>query len=152
MGAKLRVVRRRIRSVQSTKKITRAMELIASSRIVKAQQRVEQARPYAIQLTKAMEDLARNAGSLSHPLLEERREPAKAGVLVLTGQDPAVEVCTADVQQWTVDVDLSSPVWRATESGRCSGGTGSQGFPAPKPAFASRSSQGMGVRQPSRPL
>ena len=47
MGAQLRVVRRRIRSVQSTKKITRAMELIASSRIVKAQQRVEAARPYA---------------------------------------------------------------------------------------------------------
>jgi F-type H+-transporting ATPase subunit gamma len=85
MGAKLRVVRRRIRSVQSTKKITRAMELIASSRIVKAQQRVEQSRPYAIQLTKAMEDLARNAaGSFSHPLLEEREEPSKAGVLVVT--------------------------------------------------------------------
>jgi len=84
MGAQLRVVRRRIRSVQSTKKITRAMELIASSRIVKAQQRVEQARPYAIQLSRAMEDIARNAGSLSHPLLEERREPAKVGVLVLT--------------------------------------------------------------------
>ena len=50
MGAQLRVVRRRIRSVQSTKKITRAMELIASSRIVKAQQRVEASRPYAVQL------------------------------------------------------------------------------------------------------
>ena len=46
MGAQLRIVRRRIRSVQSTKKITRAMELIASSRIVKAQQRVESSRPY----------------------------------------------------------------------------------------------------------
>jgi len=44
------------------------MELIASSRIVKAQQRVEQSRPYAMQLTRAMEDLARNAASLSHPL------------------------------------------------------------------------------------
>jgi F-type H+-transporting ATPase subunit gamma len=60
------------------------MELIASSRIVKAQQRVEQSRPYAVQLTKAMVDLARNAGSLSHPLLEERHDPAKVGVLVLT--------------------------------------------------------------------
>ena len=59
MGAQLRVVRRRIRSVQSTMKITRAMELIASSRIVKAQQRVEASRPYAIQLTQAMEDVAR---------------------------------------------------------------------------------------------
>ena len=84
MGAQLRIVRRRIRSVQSTKKITRAMELIASSRIVKAQQRVESSRPYAVQLTKAMEDVARQTGSLSHPLLEERETPAKAGVLIVT--------------------------------------------------------------------
>ena len=84
MGAQLRIVRRRIRTVQSTKKITRAMELIASSRIVKAQQRVEASRPYAIQLTKAMEDLARQSGAVQHPLLEDREQPAKAGVLVLT--------------------------------------------------------------------
>jgi F-type H+-transporting ATPase subunit gamma len=84
MGAQLRVVRRRIRSVQSTKKITRAMELIASSRIVKAQLRVEASRPYAIQLTKAMEDLARQTGAVQHPLLEDREQPSKAGVLVLT--------------------------------------------------------------------
>ncbi len=84
MGAQLRVVRRRIRSVQSTMKITRAMELIASSRIVKAQQRVESSRPYAVQLTTAMEDLARQSGGLNHPLLQEREEPAKAGVLVVT--------------------------------------------------------------------
>jgi F-type H+-transporting ATPase subunit gamma len=85
MGAQLRVVRRRIRSVQSTKKITRAMELIASSRIVRAQQRVEASRPYAVQLTQAMEDVARNAaGALSHPLLEDRLQPAHAGVLIVT--------------------------------------------------------------------
>ena len=84
MGAKVRIVRRRIRSVQSTKKITRAMELIASSRIVKAQQRVEASRPYAIQLTAAMEDVARHTGSLVHPLLEERESPSRVGVLVIT--------------------------------------------------------------------
>jgi F-type H+-transporting ATPase subunit gamma len=84
MGAKIRVVRRRIRSVQSTMKITRAMELIASSRIVKAQKRVEQARPYAIQLTAAMEDVARQTGSLTHPLLEARPHPTKVGVFVVT--------------------------------------------------------------------
>ena len=84
MGAQLRIVRRRIRSVQSTKKITRAMELIASSRIVKAQQRVESSRPYAVQLTKAMEDLARQTGSVQHPLLEDRESPSKAGILVVT--------------------------------------------------------------------
>ena len=84
MGAKLRVVRRRIRSVQSTKKITRAMELIASSRIVRAQQRVQSSRPYAVQLTRAMEDVARHTGPTAHPLLEERESPARAGVLVVT--------------------------------------------------------------------
>ena len=84
MGAQLRVVRRRIRSVQSTMKITRAMELIAASRIVKAQQRVMEARPYADMLTAAMEDVAREAGSMVHPLVEERETPARAGVLVMT--------------------------------------------------------------------
>jgi len=82
--AKLRVVRRRIRSVQSTMKITRAMELIAASRIVKAQQRVESARPYAELLTRAMEDVARQTGALVHPLLEERERVERAGVLVVT--------------------------------------------------------------------
>jgi F0F1-type ATP synthase, gamma subunit len=97
MGAKLRVVKRRIRSVQSTKKITRAMELIASSRIVKAQQRVEQARPYAQQLTSAMEDLARNAGSLSHPLLQARTQVARAGILAVTSDRGLAGAYSANV-------------------------------------------------------
>src|SRR3954468_10125965 len=84
MGAQLRIVRRRIRSVQSTKKITRAMELIASSRIVKAQQRVEQSRPYAEQMTRAMEDIAANPASMQHALLADRPEPSRVGVLALT--------------------------------------------------------------------
>ena len=84
MGAKLRVIRRQIKSVQSTMKITRAMELIAASRIMQAQQRVEQARPYAERLTSAMEDVARQTGSLVHPLLEERENPKAAAVLIIT--------------------------------------------------------------------
>src|SRR3989442_2054557 len=84
MGAKLREVRRRIRSVQSTMKITRAMELIAASRILKAQQRVEQARPYADRLTEAIADVAAATSALSHPLLEERSDRTAAGVFVVT--------------------------------------------------------------------
>jgi F-type H+-transporting ATPase subunit gamma len=84
MGAKLRLVRRRIRSVLSTMKITRAMELIAASRILRAQQRVEQIRAYATRLTEAMEDVARQTGALVHPLLEERPEARRAAVLVVT--------------------------------------------------------------------
>jgi F-type H+-transporting ATPase subunit gamma len=97
VGAQLRVVRRRIRSVQSTKKITRAMELIASSRIVKAQQRVEQSRPYAIQLTRAMEDVARHAASLSHPLLDAHETPSRAGVLVITSDRGLAGAYSANV-------------------------------------------------------
>ena len=70
--------------MQSTMKITRAMELIASSRILKAQARVEAARPYALQLSAAMQDLAAHAGSISHPLLDAREQPAKAGVVVVS--------------------------------------------------------------------
>src|SRR5919197_3968399 len=84
MGAKLREVRRRIRSVQSTMKITRAMELIATSRILKAQQRVEAARPYADRLTAAIGDVASATAALGHPLLEQRPNPTAAAVLVVT--------------------------------------------------------------------
>src|SRR5438132_1894551 len=84
MGAKLRIVRRRIRSVQSTMKITRAMELIATSRIMKAQQRVEAARPYAERLTAAIADVASATTNLDHPLLEERADRKSAAVFVVT--------------------------------------------------------------------
>ena len=60
------------------------MELIASSRIVKAQQRVEASRPYAVQLTAAMEDVARQTGTVAHPLLEEREPVEQVGVLIVT--------------------------------------------------------------------
>ncbi len=83
MGAQLRVYRRQIKSVQSTKKITKAMELIAASRILKAQARVTAAKPYARELTHALTALASNA-SLDHPLLVERENPRRAGVLVVT--------------------------------------------------------------------
>jgi F-type H+-transporting ATPase subunit gamma len=84
MGAKLRETRQRIRSVQSTMKITRAMELIAASRILKAQQRVDQARPYTERLTAAIADVASATTNLAHPLLEERPDRTTAGVFVVT--------------------------------------------------------------------
>jgi F-type H+-transporting ATPase subunit gamma len=84
MPAQLRVVRRRIRSVQSTMKITRAQELIAASRLVRAQQRVAQSRPYTSQLTMALSEIATTEGRLDHPLLERRPEVRAAAVLVVT--------------------------------------------------------------------
>jgi len=82
MGAQLRVYRRQIKSVQSTKKITKAMELIAASRIVKAQNRMNAARPYSSELTKALSALARNA-SLQHPLLTGSETPQRAAILLV---------------------------------------------------------------------
>ena len=84
MGAQLRVYRRRIRSVQATKKITKAMELIASSRIVKAQQRVEAALPYTRELGRAISAAASHTGG-GHPLTEtNQRLRERAAVLVIT--------------------------------------------------------------------
>ena len=83
MAAQIRVLRRRIKSTQSIKKITRAMELIATSRIVKARARVEESKPYAEQITAVLSELAGNS-ALDHPLLVEREEPKRAAVLVVT--------------------------------------------------------------------
>jgi F-type H+-transporting ATPase subunit gamma len=83
MGAQLRIYRRQIRSVQSTKKITKAMELIAASRIVKAQNRVNAARPYADELTRALAALGKDT-SLQHPLLTGSENPRRTGILVVT--------------------------------------------------------------------
>ena len=85
MGAQLRVYRRRIRSVQATKKITKAMELIASSRIVKAQQRLDASSPYLRQLMAAISAAASHATDMaSHPLLSQPEERRRAAVLVIT--------------------------------------------------------------------
>src|SRR5262249_35248433 len=77
MGARLRVYRRRVRTVQSTKKITKAMELIATSRIAKAQARINAARPYVVELTRALAALARNA-TQPHPMLTGTDSPQRS--------------------------------------------------------------------------
>ncbi|AQA23614.1 F-type H+-transporting ATPase subunit gamma [Rhodococcus sp. PvR044] len=82
--ASLRELRSRIKSVNSTKKITKAQELIATSRITKAQARVAASKPYAEEITKVLSALASASGSLDHPLLNERPEPKRAAVLVVT--------------------------------------------------------------------
>src|SRR5918999_5516004 len=84
-GGQERVLRRRIKSVQSTKKITRAMELIAASRIVRAQQRVAAARPYSEHVTAVLGNLAAAGAGLSSPLLEQREQLATVAYVVITG-------------------------------------------------------------------
>ncbi|WP_433374280.1 F0F1 ATP synthase subunit gamma [Streptosporangium sp. CA-115845] len=84
MGAQLRLLRRRIKSVKSTAKITRAQELIASSRIVKAQLRMQAAVPYEREITRAVTGVVSNTASVDHPLTVEKERPARAAVLIVT--------------------------------------------------------------------
>jgi F-type H+-transporting ATPase subunit gamma len=83
MAVSLREYRARIKSTESMKKITRAMELIAASRIIKAQQRAAAAAPYARELTRAVSAVA-TFSNVDHPLTKEEENPTRAAVLVIT--------------------------------------------------------------------
>jgi F-type H+-transporting ATPase subunit gamma len=83
MAGQLRVLRRRIASISSTKKITKAMELVATSRIAKAQERVAASLPYSYAITDVLTALASSA-DINHPLLVPRPAVRRAGVLLIT--------------------------------------------------------------------
>jgi F-type H+-transporting ATPase subunit gamma len=83
MAVSLREYRARIKSTESMKKITRAMELIAASRIIKAQQRAQAAAPYARELTRAVSAVA-TFSNVDHPLTTEEENPTRAAVLIIT--------------------------------------------------------------------
>ncbi|HZU73482.1 MAG TPA: F0F1 ATP synthase subunit gamma [Acidimicrobiales bacterium] len=84
-GGQERRLRRRIRSVQSTRKITRAMELIAASRIVRAQQAIAAARPYVARMHQVVRDLADTPDARRHPLFREVEQVRRAAVIVVAG-------------------------------------------------------------------
>ncbi|MBB5935758.1 F0F1 ATP synthase subunit gamma [Streptomyces zagrosensis] len=83
MGAQVRVYKRRIKSVTATKKITKAMEMISASRIVKAQRKVAASSPYANELTRAVTAVATGSNT-KHPLTTEMERPSRAAVLLIT--------------------------------------------------------------------
>ncbi|WP_409238852.1 F0F1 ATP synthase subunit gamma [Streptomyces sp. PA5.6] len=83
MGAQLRVYKRRIRSVTATKKITKAMEMIAASRVVKAQRKVAASTPYATELTRAVTAVGTGSNT-KHPLTTEPETATRSAVLLLT--------------------------------------------------------------------
>jgi F-type H+-transporting ATPase subunit gamma len=83
MPASLRELRQRRTSVSTIKKVTRAMELIAASRIIKAQQRAQSAAPYARELTRAVSAVA-TFSNVEHPLTTEKDNPSRAAVLLIT--------------------------------------------------------------------
>lgn len=84
MGAQLRRIRQRIRSVKSTAKITRAQELIASSRVGKAKVRAAEAEPYSREISRAVSALVSHHMQMNHALLNERPDTSRVAVLILT--------------------------------------------------------------------
>ncbi|MGB3256472.1 MAG: F0F1 ATP synthase subunit gamma [Ornithinimicrobium sp.] len=96
MGAQQREYRQRTTSIKSMKKITRAMELIAASRVVKARQRVNETTPYARAITRAVSAVA-TFSDVDHPLTTEREEPSKAGMLVITSDRGLAGAYSANV-------------------------------------------------------
>src|SRR5580692_1174758 len=97
MAAQLRLVRRRISTVQSIQKITRAQELIASSRIVRAQQQMRDAEPYSRELTRAVEAVISRSTNITHPFTEEPQNPTRAAVLILTSDQGFAGAFNANV-------------------------------------------------------
>src|ERR1700761_2081891 len=97
MAAQLRQVRRRIASVQSIGKITRAQELIASSRIVRAQQQMRAAEPYSRELTRAVEAVISRSSTIDHPFTKEPENPRRAAVLILTSDQGFAGAYNANV-------------------------------------------------------
>jgi F-type H+-transporting ATPase subunit gamma len=83
MGAQLRVYKRRIRGITATKKITKAMEMISASRIIKAQRQVAASSPYADELTRAVTAVATGSNT-KHPLTTEAENPTRAALLLIT--------------------------------------------------------------------
>lgn len=96
MGAQQREYKQRSRSVQSTKKITRAMELIAASRVVKARQRMAETTPYARAITRAVSAVA-TYSDVDHPLTLEREKPTRAGVLIISSDRGLAGAYSANV-------------------------------------------------------
>jgi F-type H+-transporting ATPase subunit gamma len=125
-GGQERILKGRIRTMQSTKKITRAMELIAASRIVKAQQRVQAAVPYSEQITEVVKDLAAAGGSSDLPLLAGRAEIKTTCYVVITADRGLCGGYNAGVQraaEGEIKADLQAgkgyaiiPVGRKAES------------------------------------
>jgi F-type H+-transporting ATPase subunit gamma len=76
-------IRRRIRAVKSTQQITKAMKMVAASKLRRAQDRIQQARPFATQMLRVLNSLAGRVDPAAHPLLDERREPRAAGKALL---------------------------------------------------------------------
>ena len=109
MGAQLRVYRQKIRSATTTKKITRAMELISASRIQKAQARMTAAIPYSRAVTRAVSAVA-TYSNIDHPLLTESENPTRAAMVIFTSDRGLAGAFSSQVlrHRWRI---ASAPMW-----------------------------------------
>ncbi len=126
-GGQERILRGRIRSVQATKKITRAMELIAASRIVKAQQRVAAAVPYSDQITEVVKDLAAAGGSSQSPLLGGRAEVKTTAYVVITADRGLCGGYNAGVQR-AAEGEIKADVLRGSDYAVIAVGRKAEGY------------------------
>ncbi|MFM7252874.1 MAG: F0F1 ATP synthase subunit gamma [Ilumatobacteraceae bacterium] len=126
-GGQERILRGRIRSVQATKKITRAMELIAASRIVKAQQRVAAAEPYSESITDVVKDLAAAGGSSQSLLLASRAEVRTTAYVVITADRGLCGGYNAGVQR-AAEGEIKAGVLRGSDYAVVTVGRKGQGY------------------------
>ena len=126
-GGQERILRGRIRSVQATKKITRAMELIAASRIVKAQQRVTSAVPYSDQITEVVKDLAAAGGSSQSPLLISREQVKTTAYVVITADRGLCGGYNAGVQR-AAEGEIKAGVLQGSDYAVVTVGRKAQGY------------------------
>jgi len=104
--ATLRDIRRRIASVNNTRKITKAMEMVAAAKLRRAQNRIEALRPYAADMIEMMVDLATYSGETSeYPLLQERDPESVVAVLVMTGDRGLAGAFNANVLRRAFEVE-----------------------------------------------
>jgi F-type H+-transporting ATPase subunit gamma len=126
-GGQERILRGRIRSVQATKKITRAMELIAASRIVKAQQRVLAAEPYSDSITDVVKDLAAAGGSSGSALLASRSEIRTTAYVVITADRGLCGGYNAGVQR-AAEGEIKAGVLQGSDYAVVTVGRKAQGY------------------------
>ncbi len=103
-GGQERILRRRIRSIESTRKTTRAMELIAGSRIVRAQQRIVSARPYMERMNKLASDIAAAPGGAEHRVLGSAEETGNIAIIAIAADRGLCGAYNTSVLRATEDV------------------------------------------------
>src|SRR3989454_3565222 len=111
--ATLRDIQRRIRSVQSTQKITRAMKLVAAAKLRRAQERVLAARPYAGKMKELLGNLVTGADGAMHPLLEQREGPRRQ-IVIITADKGLAGAFNANVLRRSLEFVRSSNTQEVT--------------------------------------